>query len=384
MRVRWAAEWGLLGGGALGSVVLYSKTVLSHPELVGVDTAAYIGGARRLMETGSPYSQALHDGPIIHAAENVSIAYLYPPPLAQAFAVGVSLASPILTGLWLVTQASAFVAVIWLLIGRFLPGARWPDQVRLALLVTAFTPVIWAMVVGNVSGWVAVAVGLALLEGVSGRVTVAATAWLKLTPAPLLLGAIIGSTGRPWALLAATIIPAASVLLAPGAWFDFIEVLPNLIGAPTADAFHNLAPTAVLVDAGLTMAAGPVAGVLLVAFVVLTIIGGARGSVIAWVSAGTGAYLAATPTTWNHYLIALVPIGIAAWTAAPLLLRVAIVGTAVWYGPLWIFGETLAHRLIGLGLWSGTLIAISAGGIGRLGSSREGSIAARRESGGAM
>lgn len=360
MRVRWAAAWGLLAGSSFASVALYGKILLNEPDLLGLDATAYVQGARRLLETGSPYSDALRAGPIIHAAENVSIAYLYPPPLAQAFVVGLWLPDALAIGIWLVTQAVAFILVVGLLIRRSFPDARLADHARAALLVIAFTPVIWALVVGNVSGWVAVVIGLALAASRGpGAFAVSVAAWLKITPGPLLLGALADTRYRSWGILAFLVIPAASVSLAPDAWLDFITLLPNLIGAPAADTFHNLAPSAVLGDVGMGPASGPLAAALLVTFLTLTVLGGTRGSSLAWVAAGTGAYLAATPTTWNHYLIALVPIGIAAWANAPFLLRAAILGTAVWYGPLWILGETSVHRLIGLTLWSATLIWIA-------------------------
>ncbi len=52
---------------------------------LGLDLRAYSAGAERLIVSGSPYHSDLSIGPIANRLENVEIAYVYTPALAQLF-----------------------------------------------------------------------------------------------------------------------------------------------------------------------------------------------------------------------------------------------------------------------------------------------------------
>lgn len=351
MGIGRALGTGLLAGGALASLITTAKTISAAPDALGLDLPAYIEAARRLMTTGTPYSDALRAGPIGHFSENIAIAYLYPPPLAQLFVPVQMLPFALIVTVWVLPQLFAFAVIV----DRLSRAARATRQARLvlALLVVGFQPTIMALYIGNVSGWIAIALGVVLLGSAmpAGFAAVAA-AWIKVTPGVLAIGAFLDQrTRRPTFFLGLGTV-MVSFVLAPAAWIDFLQLLPVISATPAAPALINVAPAHVF--------GGPAFGMLLqfvlpAAFLAIAVMAGFRGRTVGWAAAATGAYLTATATTWVHYLIVLVPIGVAAWASAGPRLRAAIMLTAIWYGPLWIFGELSLHQVGGVTLWAGTL-----------------------------
>lgn len=365
-QVRRFVVWGLLGGCAIASIIGMVKVASTSKGAIGLDLHAYVEGARRLAATGSPYSDALRDGTLEHFEANIQEAYLYPPPMAQLFVVLDWIPTGILIGLWIAAQVVVLALLLDALHRQAHPGRTTAQRLQLALLVIAFQPTVIALYIGNVSGWIAIATGLALIR--SSRVVSVATvaaAWTKLTPGPLAVGALFDPRTR-WLTLAVGIgLPLGSYLLSPAAWHDFVGLFSTLTATPPAPTPINVAPSYVLSEAGLGSLAAVASVALPVGFMLVTVVAALRGSVLGWVAAATGAYLTATGTTWHHYLIVLVPIGLMAWKGSSPRLQSLIGLTWLWYGPLWVFGETTLHRVLGVGLWLTGLAWIGIEGMAR-------------------
>ena len=126
----------------------------------GGDHEAYRAGAARLIATGSPYHPELSVGPIANQVENVGIAYLYPPVLAQVFTV-IGGVSP--DALAWANACIQFVALLDLkppLVYRRFGGMLTATEVLLIwLLIISSWPVQMALYGGNLSGWIAIAAG---------------------------------------------------------------------------------------------------------------------------------------------------------------------------------------------------------------------------------
>jgi hypothetical protein len=363
MDVRRTLVWGLLGGGAVACIIGMAKTITTVPGVIGLDVDAYIQGARRLQETGSPYSEALRDGTIEHIAANIKDAYFYPPPLAQVFVVLDRIPTPVLVGLWIAVQVLILSLLLDALYTRANPSRTAADRFRLALLFVAFQPAIIALYIGNVSGWIAIAAGLAIIG--SSRVVSAATvavAWTKLTPGPFAVGAFLDPRTRWLTLAIGILLPLGSYLLAPKAWHEFVDLLSTLTSTPAAPTTINVSPSYVLSEAGFVSLAAVTSFALPAGFLLVMAFAALRGDVLGWVAAAAGAYLTATSTTWHHYLIVLVPIGLVAWSKASSRLQILILLTWLWYGPLWVFGDSTVHRLLGVGFWCAGLAWIGVEG----------------------
>lgn len=357
-----AVVFGTLTGSALAATLVTIRSLTQTPALLGLDLRAYVEGARRLVETGSPYAPALHGGPVEHISENIPIAYFYPPPLAQLFVPLSAVPYGALSIAWALVQLILLPALLLLVFRRHGGVLTIRTATCILLAAIAFPPLQAGIYLGNVSGWVAIAVALALIAGGRGRGAASAiAAWLKVTPGALAVGALFDPSSRRATLLALVAIPAVSFALAPQAWFDWLAVLPNLLGTPAGDTHFNYAPSYVLSRSGLDPL-GRVAPLFLGAgFLALAIANARQGWVAAWTAAAVGVYLAGTSTVWNHYFIVLVPIAVAVWPAASNRVRALIVIGLLWSGPLSIAAEHPWHNLVGLVLWVAFLASVSVG-----------------------
>jgi hypothetical protein len=316
--------------------------------IFGLDLWAYREGAARLIATGSPYHEALAAGPIDNVMENVSIAYLYPPPLAQAFVPFVAVDHQLLSWVWAIAQVAALAVLLPLVYRRFGGALSATSILSLWTVAVLFYPMNIAVFIGNLSGWFAVGIAVTLLgPGRPAGVAAALMALSKLTPTILLVPAIIRRESRASALLAVGGITLISAVLAPEAWAQWISLLGNILRFPAAAAPSNLAPVAVLGALGFE-SAGTVLGLSLAAVAIAASIALAiKGSWPAAIAAATTAFLFAPTTLWDHYLAILLPIIIAAWpgcdrrTRTVLVLFVAI-SMAEWLAiEMWLPVRTL-------------------------------------------
>jgi hypothetical protein len=302
----------------------------------GGDLEAYRAAAERLMQTGSPYSQALHAGPIDNVVANVPIAYLYPPPLAQAFV----LLSRVPPGLLAVTSSLVQLAALAILLPLLYRRFAGPIGVRslLAVLLVAVLslPLEFATFGGNMSGWTTIAVALMLLRpGAAAGVTAPLIGLVKMTPAVLLVPAIVAPRSRRPAIAALAGATAISIAIAPRAWADWLSVLPNILRFPPAPEPWNFAPIGLFGSFGLP-AVGLLIGYGLTAAAIAASAWLAHtGRWAAAVAAAVAALLFGPTSLWDHYLAITVPVLLAAWPMSgartrPFLLMLAGVHLMFW------------------------------------------------------
>lgn len=354
-----AAFVGILAAAAAVSAGSVLKVLVANPEQLGLDLPSYVEGARRLVETGSPYSAELHAGPLENISTNIAIGYLYPPPLAQLFVPIQSVPIDVLAWAWALAQAVLLLAVLPLVYRRYGGDAHRRATVMILLAAVAFTPNLVALYIGNVTGWIAILVAVALIGAPSARAaSVAAAMWLKLTPGVYAVGALLDRSSRLPSLTASLVIMAVSVVLAPAAWADWIAVLPSIVGLTEAPFTSNLAPAHVLGSTGLPELAAVSRIALPVVFGVLLLASALKGNVAAWVAAATGVYLSASGTSWDHYFAVLSPLAAAAWPGASVAMRSLIVGGLIWLGTLRFLDTQAWYQLAGLAFWV-TFVAAS-------------------------
>lgn len=174
------------------------------------DEYAYWLAGSRLAAGASPYDVA--------AAPNTPYAYWYPPPLAQILA---PLTSVVSADAFSVAWTALLLVCLWWLAGR---------DVLVALALIAFLPVAVELRVRNVHLVLAVIAVFALRR--SPLYWVPATA-LKITP--VLALAYLAAAGRWRAAFAVAMVGlvtlGVSVLLAPGAWQAFVDVVGARAGS---------------------------------------------------------------------------------------------------------------------------------------------------------
>jgi hypothetical protein len=143
-----------------------------------------------------------------------------------------------------------------------------------------------------------------------------------------------------------------SFVISPGAWWSWLEVLPNILrlppgGSPASVSLASMArDTPVDGAAALASAAGG-ALILVLALLLARREGFSRRVVAATVASG----LLLNPTLWDHYLAVMVPILIATWPNVSGRWRVLLVLGGLthlvgWFGVLGV--QTAAIMLGGL------------------------------------
>jgi hypothetical protein len=340
-----------IGVGLLGLAL--ARSVRIGDGQTAIDFAAYHAAAAAVADGRSPYQPEMLAGPVPAQGRG---AYRYPPPLAQLLVPLAGLPMPVAAGVWLVGQLIAVAVAVWF--AGSLGGAP-PSRERLiwtGVAATYFLPVFDSLWKGNVSGWLALATALALAGGLRAGPQIAAATLVKLTPGAILVPALLGSAvpDRRRLLLAAAAtliaVAGASIVISPGAWLDYLRVLPNL-ALGWADYPTNLAPAALVstrlpgpVDFAplVRLAALSTAVVLLVGSVVLA---RREGGWPAAVVAATAAGLLIPAALWYHYLCPLLPLGAYAWPRAGAAARSGLVlgGVLIFVG----FGWWLPAALVG-------------------------------------
>ena len=141
---------------------LWAKPIDSEPAF-GIDLVAYREAAIRLITTGSPYHEALLSGPIENRIQNVRIAYLYPPPLAQAFVPVVDIDPQLFASVWAALQGLPLLILIPLVYRRYGGTLTTTSILVIWLTLVLSYPVSFALYIGNLSGWIAIGVAVMLL-----------------------------------------------------------------------------------------------------------------------------------------------------------------------------------------------------------------------------
>jgi hypothetical protein len=341
-----------------------------------IDFAAYHAAAQAMVVDASPYAPVMLQGPI--PAQGVG-AYRYPPLLAQALGPMAMLPLPAAAVVWAILQGAAVFAATWLALGA--GGAR-PTRERFlwaGVATTYFLPVFDSLWKGNVGGFLALTVAVALaapgrrgsadevtprgmpLLGTLSGIAIAVAMLVKLTPGVLLLPAASAALrglrhGRTTLLAAAastSVLLLPSIALAPDAWREYATVLPNLLAGP-ADYPTNLAPSslaAVYLPAATWLA--PLArfaalagglGLLALSFAWAR----QRDTLAAAVTAAVAGSLLLPGAAWYHYLAVLLPPAAFAWPRATTVQRAAMLaGSALvytgfgWFLPLALPGAAI-------------------------------------------
>ena len=204
---RFPPIW-LIALAAVGALLLLVVATTSWQ--AGTDELAYWRAGQRLLA-----GQPLYDPT---AAPNTPYAFWYPPPIAQVLAPLTPLISP---------EAFTFVWTVLLLGCLWWLGGR---DLLVALALIAFLPVAVELRTRNVHLLLAVLTVLALRR--SWVFWVPATA-LKI--APVLGGLYLVAAGRFREALGVAllggIVLGVSVLLAPGAWADFVTIVGGRAGS---------------------------------------------------------------------------------------------------------------------------------------------------------
>jgi hypothetical protein len=301
--------------------------------VLALDLPAYTTAAARLSETGSPYSAQLLAGPIANEAANVPIGYLYPPPLAQLFVLVPQLGS--LPWVWCAVQGIGMACVLMIIGWRGgLRGARaW---VRWTVLWTAFFPLHAATFIGNISGWVAIGVGVMLVtDGRTRGAVAAAVAILKGITAPLGVSTLAIRSARWSSIATLFLVVLVSAAFAPRAWVDWLRVLPNLTGMVPGTAPANLAFGSVLDPLGLRSLGDAIRLCGLAASFVGLAAALRSARHLAAIALAVIATLLVSATTWDHHAAILAPVLAVAWLRGGDAQRRLIEACIVAQMPLW-------------------------------------------------
>lgn len=301
------------------------------------DHLAYRAGADRLVATGSPYDASLLSGPVANRIENVAIAYLYPPPVAQVFAP-LRLIDPVALGwMTIAAQAAMLLVLAPLVYRKFGGGSSALETVAIWLVPLSSWPVNFALFGGNLSGWLMILVAIMLLSGgLLAGASATLAALMKFTPLVLLLPALAWKRTRPGALAALFVVAVVSIVLSPDAWRGWVEALPNIVRFPTGDAPANFAPAALLGELGYGSIGSAVSYAAAAAFALAAAWLGYIGRWPGAVAAGVAAILYGSGSTWDHYLAPTVPLIIAAFPLASWRIRGALaafvlIGLVMWF-----------------------------------------------------
>jgi alpha-1,2-mannosyltransferase len=321
----------------LGSLLL--ARAASPTGQFGIDATDYLTAADRIARGESPYARSMLDGPV--DSQGID-RYRYPPPLAQLLVPLASTPTPVALWAWFAIGLGAIVAS--LLVALRMAGLLRLEPVLWSLAAAClFLPVFDSLWKGNVSGLLALLVAVAAGGGAAGGAAVALAALLKVVPVVFVPGwLLVGSRSRRAMIATAIAVVGASVLLSPGAWRDYLTVLPNML-AGSADEATNVAPWSMVARSG----APEQLGTFVRAGSIALALGAVAASVVVIRRQG-GVALAATlcsiamlllpAALWYHYLVVLLPLAIIAWPQATHGARAAIVvaGLCVSGGIAWL------------------------------------------------
>ncbi len=346
-----------------GTVVLGAVLVGQANDPAGqyaFDFQVYDAAAARLAAGDSPYGPQMFEGPVPAQGVYEGI-FKYPPLFAQLLVPLTALDFWLSAGVWLAIQTALILAGVWLAARAGGAPRTFETVCWCGAAATLFLPNFDTVWKGNVSGGLAFLVALSLAGGLRGGPGVASAVLLKTTPVVMLPAALSGGRRSLLGLAVMTPVVVLSVLISPGAWFDFVRVLPNLVSGPAHFA-TNLSPDNLVSYA---LPALPLVAEIVrwlgVGLGVLAVI----GSVMVarrpdgWPAAvvlGVGALLLLPSATWYHYLAVLLPLAAYAWPRAGRLSRFGLAAGAAAVSAALL---ALPLAVAGAGLMIGsTLVAV--------------------------
>ncbi len=338
----------------LGSLLL--ARAASPTGQFGIDATDYLTAAERISRGESPYAPAMLDGPVDSQGTD---RYRYPPPLAQLLVPLASVPTP--AGLWAWFALGLVAIVASLLVALRTAGLLRLEPALWSLAAAClFLPVFDSLWKGNVSGLLALLVALAAAGGAVGGAAVTLATLLKVVPVVFVPGWLVVDSRSRRALVATGVaLVGLSMLLSPGAWRDYLTVLPNML-AGSADEATNVAPWSMVARSG---APAWLVGMVRLGSVAVAL-AAVAGSVLV-VRRPAGLPLAATlcsvamlllpAALWYHYLVVLLPLAILAWPRATHRARVGMViaglcvsGGVAWLPMATIGGVAMALAIVGV------------------------------------
>ncbi len=222
----------------------------------GFDFAAYWTAAGRVATGGSPYAPAVNQA-------GSFLAYLYPPPLAVAFAPFAGLGADYHDAAWpwLLVRALIAIAALAVLVRHV--GMKRGEAVVVTVALVALPAVTWDLIMGNVNlllmallagAWLGLRDGGTRGENAAGALIGIATA-IKVFPALLIVWLLLTRRFRA-ALVALAVILGVALATLPfvglAGWADYLRVVTDLAGSAPPSLFSILWPLIVL--AGLVAA----------------------------------------------------------------------------------------------------------------------------------
>ncbi len=302
----------------------------AQPRSWAYDMTVYYHASERIGPTRSPYLATELAGPVDALCPDC---YLYPPPLAQAFALLTAVSLDAARIIWLALQAIVMFAAVWLAAG--IGGARRSLERAVWCLaaVVWYVPVFVSMWYGNVSTLLALCVTLVAMGGMAAGIGAAAGSLLKVSPATLIPAALVmDDRARRSFVISTALIVGISLAVTPEAWVQYPTVLANMIRGST-DYTGNLAPAVVAAEMGF---ATWVAALVRVATIVIglccvvgSVLAARRADGVRFAALlATIAMLLIPGTFWYHYLAVLLPFAAMAWPGSAFGGRVGLLASA--------------------------------------------------------
>lgn len=315
-RVVLAGVLWFLGTLVLGAILL--RQTVSPNGQYAFDFQVYHAAAGQVAAGNSPYDPSMFTGPI---PAQGALLYKYPPLLAQLLVPLAGLPLGVAAGIWFLAQGFAVFAATWLA-ARAGGAARSAETFAWsAVATTFFLPIFDTLWKGNVSGFLALFVAIALYGGAAGGAAAMVSTLIKSTPVVMVLPALVAGRRSVLGVAAAGVVGISSFVLSPKAWFDFARVIPNLLSGPSVFA-NNLAPDSLVSNAMPDQALVALATRLVVlavgavAVVASMIVARRTGGWPAALTLAVAASLLLPSATWYHYLAVLLPLAAFAWPKA--------------------------------------------------------------------
>jgi hypothetical protein len=223
----------------------------------GFDFAAYWTAAGRVAAGGSPYAPATNQA-------GSFLAYLYPPPIAVAFAPLAGLGADYHDAAWPWLVVRALVAIAALVVLLRYIGMKRGEVVVVTVAVMALPAVTWDLIMGNVNLLLMAMLAVAWLGVRSGKVDgettagvmIGLAALIKVFPALLIVWLLLTRRIRA-ALVSAVVIIGVALATLPvvgiSGWTDYLGVVTDLAGPSGLTAFSIMGPIVIL--AGVAAAA---------------------------------------------------------------------------------------------------------------------------------